>query len=264
MLTKIIPPSLLVFYLKNIKSSNWIGNYPSWSAAAGDSSSYAGDEIINKVISATKKVVKGEATYERDSVLFHEENYEWTLLSMLFYAYGSSKSNFHLVDFGGSFGSLYFQHKKLLPKDILWTVIEQEHFVQKGKEHFETEHLHFENSIKEAHHYQSVNCVLLSCCIQYLEDPNAILDELNTSTAENIIFFNTPFSYTREEIICVQRVNKKIYEASYPCRFIPLDNVLSRLSNYECVIQHDSGIRIYHNHNAIPYEAILLKRKTAN
>ncbi len=56
-------------YLKN-KQSGWSGDYPSWQAALQKCNGYNANNILLKVKDATLKVKKGEAVYERDSVIF--------------------------------------------------------------------------------------------------------------------------------------------------------------------------------------------------
>lgn len=259
-LDKFVPPVLLDLYTRYVKTAVWKGVYTSWSEAEAQSAGYDQANILQKVEDAAMAVKKGRAAYERDSVLFYEADYEWPLLGMLMYATNAVDHPLHLVDFGGSLGSLYFQHKQMLPADLSWTVVEQDHFVSLGKSKFAEGQLNFSETIQSAGQIKPVDSILVSCVIEYMPDHLWLLKELNNSGAETIIFYNTPFSYTDKEIISVQRVNKKIYEASYPCRFIPKATVIQQLSNYTLVAECTSGTVIHHEGNAIPYEGLLLKR----
>ncbi len=260
MMKRLLPPFIIDYYFRYLKSQIWKGNFSSWKEAEAKSIGYDQENILTKVADAAIAVKQGKAVFERDSVLFHEEAFEWPLLSMLFYSWTISGNKLHLVDFGGSLASLYFQHKKLLPSDLDWTVVEQDHFVKLGQQQFEETHLKFAETIAKAGEIKPVNAILLSCLIQYMEDPYQLFNELNTSGAETLIFYNTPFAYADNDIICIQEVNPKIYKASYPCRFIVKENLLKALTNYSLVTTSVSDTVIYHQGQAIPYEGLLLKR----
>ena len=100
-----IPPILYdaIDKLLNYKYG-WKGNYKTWQAALDNSSGYDSDLILQKVKDATLKVKKGEAVYERDSVLFDEIEYSWPLLSGLMLAAAKRNGELNVLDFGGSLG----------------------------------------------------------------------------------------------------------------------------------------------------------------
>jgi hypothetical protein len=94
----------------------------------------------------TLKVKEGKGAYERDSVIFEIIEYEWHLLACLLWIAACNNNSLRVLDYGGSLGSLYYQHRDFLKyiSDLRWTVVEQKSFVKCGKEQFENEHLKFE------------------------------------------------------------------------------------------------------------------------
>ena len=111
------------------------GNFSSWNEAAAMATGYQAAPILDKVKTAVLKVKRGEAVYERDSVLFNEVEYSWPLLATLNWIAAQNNGGLKVVDFGGSLGSSYFQNRKFLePLDIKWNVIEQENFVKAGRD----------------------------------------------------------------------------------------------------------------------------------
>jgi len=81
-LSDCIQPIVLV--LKAVLSRiGYRGNYASWANAQQVSTGYNSDLILEKVKDALLKVKRGEAVYERDSVLFDEVQYSWPLLAGL-------------------------------------------------------------------------------------------------------------------------------------------------------------------------------------
>ncbi len=257
----IIPPFILTLYLRFFKKSPWRNEYPDWSTAKHDSTGYDEKKILDKVLNSTLLVLSGEAQYERDSILFFEQKFEFDLVSLIQYSMSLPKSTKKIIDFGGSLGSMYFQNKKLLPPNISWNIVEQEHFVSVGILNIDDENLIFHVNLNDAMQNGVPDCIILSSVFQYIDDPYSLLEELNQTNAKTILFYNTPFSYSDKEIICIQTVDKKIYDQSYPCRFMPRETVENSLSNYNLYLQNFSDITIYHKANPIPYQALLFKRK---
>ncbi len=60
---------------------------------------------------ATRKVVAGEAVYERDSVVFDHLEYAWPLLACLLQI-AAERRSLRVIDFGGSLGSSWRQNRR--------------------------------------------------------------------------------------------------------------------------------------------------------
>lgn len=223
LLKQVIPP-ILFSQLKKLSSSKygWKGNYSSWEEAEANSDGYAKENIVRKVKEALLEVKNGEAVFERDSVLFYEEDYNWQLLSALFYVGSRLKGDLHVLDFGGSLGSTYFQNIKFFERidSFSWSVIEQAHYVEIGKEDFQTNTLRFYESIDACRNERNVNCLLLSSLLQYIKEPYALLDQLLIEDFPFIIIDRMPFNTKNKDRISVQIVPPEIYEASYPCHLL--------------------------------------------
>ena len=106
-----------------------------------------------------------------------------------------------VLDFGGSLGSTYYQNKKFLDKfrDVSWSIVEQKHFVDVGKEYFEDERLKFFNTVEECRE-ENPSILILACVLQYIEEPFKLLDLLFESGFETILIDRTSFSKGRERI----------------------------------------------------------------
>jgi putative methyltransferase (TIGR04325 family) len=124
-----------------------------WDGALKQTSGYASGDILLRCRDALLKVKSGEFPYERDSVLFSEKELFFPLLSALFYVSLKKDKELNLIDFGGSLGSTYYQNKDELKEagiSLKWKIIEQENFVQCGRENFESPELKFYYTIDEA------------------------------------------------------------------------------------------------------------------
>ncbi|MDD3342477.1 MAG: TIGR04325 family methyltransferase [Sulfurospirillaceae bacterium] len=226
----LLPPIVLhVFQKYRKRHYGWFGNYKNWQEAQNASTGYSTDELLQKVRASLLMVKKGEAVYERDSVLFDAIQYSWPLLSALMYAAAQSHGALHVMDFGGSLGSTYFQNKKFLDglSDVSWNIVEQTHFVDIGRKEFEDDRLKFYDDIRSCVEAKKPNILVLSSVLQYMEKPYAVLDALLKYAFEIIIIDRTPFSVLGDDTIKLQIVPPSIYNASYPCWFFDFNKLTS-------------------------------------
>ena len=123
-----------------------------------------------------------------------------------------------MIDFGGSLGSTYFQHRKILNQypNLTWYVVEQKHFVEMGKKEFEEERLFFEYTIKDACHRVQPNLLLLISVLQYIEKPNELLEEIRQTGVPHIMIQRTPMIDDVKDHITQQIAHPSVYKASYP------------------------------------------------
>lgn len=229
-----LPPIMLRGLRGFANGIRWSGNYTSWTEAQQASNGYDNENILRAVREALLKIKKGDAVYERDSVLFNEIQYSWPLLAALMWIAAASKGILNLVDFGGSLGSTYFQNiifLRCLP-NVRWNVVEQPHFVDCGKTNFEDNILSFYYDIDTCVSRESSNTILFSSVIQYLEKPYFFLEEITNRGFEYIVFDRTAFNKTEKDRLTIQKVPANVYKASYPAWFLSkrkfLDIFLSR------------------------------------
>src|SRR6478752_10529059 len=160
-----MPPTLAqsVFALRS-NSIHFEGPFESWEAASAQSTGYDADDILLRVLEATHKVKRGEAAFERDSVLFGDIDYPWPVTAGLMWAAARFNGRLDVLDFGGSLGSTYFQHARLLSAlaDVRWNVIEQPNFTRAGRAELQDDRLRFYDSIGECLKEASPDVVLIS------------------------------------------------------------------------------------------------------
>jgi putative methyltransferase (TIGR04325 family) len=230
-----LPPAIAL----QLRRLPWLGRgitfegpFASWYEAADCSSGYASEKILEKVLAATLKVKRGEAVFERDSVLFDEIQYSWPVTAGLMWAAARDHGQLSVLDFGGSLGSSYYQNQKFLDglQNVRWSVVEQPHFVEAGRQFIQDEQLVFYSTIAECVAAEKLNVVLLSSVLQYLEKPYAILNELVRSGVDIILIDRTSFYNGEEDLIAVQKVAEAIYPASYPLWVFSKKKFISHLS----------------------------------
>ena len=177
-----------------------------------------------------ERVLSKKAKFERDSYLFYSEKYDEILLSVLNKIKKKIKKKIKLCDFGGSLGSLYFQHKSLFSSNFIdWNIVEQKHFVKYAKNKIRIKNLYFYDNLNFLLK-KKINAVLFSSSLQYLEYPYQILDKIIKKKIPNIIIHRSPFTESNE-IIKIQHVPKYIYDASYPIRILNINKICNKLKN---------------------------------
>ncbi len=262
-------PPILFRWLHNLRSGriHFEGEYTNWQEAAASCTGYDAQNILEKVLQATLKVKRGEAAYERDSVIFDEIEYAWPLLAGLMWVAARNSGTLNVLDIGGALGSSYFQNRMFLDslKGVRWNVVEQLHFVNAGNDYLNDGRLRFYPTIDSCLEENHPNIILLSSVLQYLENPSDILSRLHLCGATTLIIDRTPFATLCEHKLLIQRVPAKIYEASYPMWVFALPALLRALeenwrlvSKIPCTgeqFKASSGLRL-------SFEGILLEART--
>lgn len=243
--------SLKKFYRRYLKSYavSWKGHYPDWKTASEASHGYDQSMILDKVKKATLQVKNGEALYERDSVLFDEVQYSWPLLTALLWVAARQQGRLHVMDFGGSLGSSYFQNRQFLQSlsHVQWSVIEQPNFVQTGQQFIQDHQLQFFYSPEECIQQKGIPDILLvSGTLPYLESPYTTLQQLISLGIPHLVIDNTPFNPKKGNRLTVQYIKPAIYEASYPCWFLDYDQVKATIhSHYTVMSEHKNDVTVY-------------------
>ena len=222
----------------------WNGRYNSYEEALTNSEGYNSPAIFEKVITGVRKVKAGEAAFERDSVVFETMQYNWPLLASLLRLATRNDGKLHIVDFGGSLGSTYFQCRNFLSgiKNLQWSVVEQKHFIDFAAE-FESEQLKFYYSIQDAQSRQAIDVILFSSVLQYLPDPVKLIQQVKACEIPFIILDRTAFAEGTREMWTVQSVHEPIYEASYPAYFFTESGLIKRFEpEYQKAYEFENGI----------------------
>lgn len=242
------------------------GDYRTWAEACAASTGYDAPAILERVIAATRRVVAGEAVYERDAVTFDRVEYSAPLLAGLLYVASRSGNCLDLVDVGGSLGSSFRQNRHLLGHvaHLRWSVVEQPHFVAAGRAEFETDEIRFYDSINGCLRVEQPSVALLSSVLPYLEAPYAMLDELFTGPFEFVLIDRTPFFLLEQpDRLTVEHVPPEIYQASCPAWFFGRRRFLDHLlgSPFSIVVELDSWERWETGGDAAQSRFFLLERR---
>jgi len=208
------------------------GHYASWGEALDACDGYDAPAVLERVAEATRAVVRGDAAFERDSILFDRIEYSWPMLASLLFVATQRDGRLNVVDFGGSLGSSYRQNAKFLASlpNVTWSIVEQANFAELGKREFETERLRFHADLSSCLASTTPDVVLFSSVLQYVEDPYGVLELVARHGVPYLLVDRTPFIDGSEDRLTVQTVSKRIYPASYPAWFFSRERFMRALA----------------------------------
>lgn len=207
------------------------GHYRTWAQAVNASSGYQESNILDKVTEATKIIIQEKEQFERDAVVFDRPQYSYPILANLL-KHASHTVPLRVLDFGGALGSSYFQMKHFAPDaNVSWHVVEQPHFVQRGRHLLSTEaSLDFYETLEASLAIQTPQVILLSGVLQYLEKPYELLKTCIEIDADAILIDRCPVATIKKDWLTVQKVPKNIYSASYPAWIFAKDNLIGQFA----------------------------------
>ena len=234
-----------LFRKRKKEKYGWFGDYSSWDKVIAKAGGYDKEVILERTKNALLKVKHGEAAYERDSVTFNKKEYPYALIAFLQLSASLKKRPIHILDFGGSLGTTYYQVKEFLTPALCasWNIVEQPHYVSCGQANFADDTLKFYGSIDECLAEKKIDLALLSSSVQYLEKPHVFLKGLALYNFSFILFDRTAFHNAPNCRLTLQIVPPEIYPASYPSWFFHEQVFLSHFSNqYKTVAEFPSYV----------------------
>jgi putative methyltransferase (TIGR04325 family) len=234
------PPALRRLIRRVRAQGGYAGDYRSWAVARAASRGYDAPAIFEKTLAAARAVRDGQAAWERDSVTFAEPAAQWPLLACLLRAAAANGGRLNVVDFGGAFGSAWWQHREWLAglAEVRWAVVEQPHLVEAGRGEFANGVLQFFETIDAASAAGQPSVLLLSSVLPYVETPHALMADVVRRGFRHIIIDRTGYVEGARDRLTVQRVSPAIYDASYPCWFFARTGVWRHFAdNYRLVAE---------------------------
>ncbi|MCL2491607.1 MAG: methyltransferase, TIGR04325 family [Coriobacteriia bacterium] len=176
----------------------WVGGFDSWSSADHSSQSYHDDDLIERVVSSSLEVIKGDAVAERDGVVLDRVDTD-TLLSAFFSSL-KQEDLFHdaplrVLDIGGALGTAYRQAKGIVgtSQPLQWTIVEQKPLAQVGMQQLASDELHFVSEITSSL-LKETDLIYFGSSLCYIENAFQIIEMLGDSSAQTLIIERTPFS----------------------------------------------------------------------
>ena len=221
------------------------GDYGSWDAARANSVGYDDPLILRRIVEASRAVVRGDASFERDGVAFSTPFLNRPLLRALRLASSGSKQAIRVLDFGGGLGSAFWQHLDEITELGVdsWMVVEQPAVASAGRAEFQTGVLRFSTDLKEASGDWVPDLILASSSLQYVQDPRATIRSLVGLGARYFFVDRLPLLLESEDRLTVEHVPPEIGSATYPAWFLGERSFLGALApDYELVERFETTL----------------------
>lgn len=239
-LRALVPPFVSEWAVRRSKYSTRFIEVASWDTAIRNSTGYSDSDILDRVDASTRLVISGEAAYERDGFTFNQPDVRWPVLAGLLHAHARD-GYLRVLDFGGSLGSTYWQHRRLLANAVdQWAIVEQQGFIERGKA-LPTSDIDFHADLNTAIDHVQPNVILFSSVLQYLEDPVSMVSQLWRDTTADIVIDRTPMWSGPENVATIQQVPVHLYQGSYPAWIIS-EPLLLRLFEFDGSVTKFMGI----------------------
>ncbi len=263
-LKNILPP-IIINVWKKPTEYGFFGNYASWKEALADSDGYDSPIIFEKVKEAARKVKGGLAVSERDGVTFDTKKYSWPVVATLLWSASRHENNLNVLDFGGAFGSVYFQNIEFFKylKNLRWVIVEQKKLSEHGRQYFQNEQLLFRDSLEEGLREIRPQVFLASSAIQYIENPYELLTKVVSSRFESVVFDRTPL-WDENDCLTIQKVSPRIYDASYSAWILnstKLKEFFER-NGYSTIVEYNQDTMSYNGtENLVPLRHFTFSKK---
>jgi putative methyltransferase (TIGR04325 family) len=207
--------------------------YSNWQTAENQCDGYAAPAILESIVSATRTVSRGDALYDCDGVAYRNFEENTHLVAALRHVL-TSEGRFEVLDYGGSLGSLYRQHRWFLSEysDFNWCVVEQQPFVETGKRLFENKKLKFEASISDACTLFQPNIAVISNALHRQERPFEVLDKIAQLDIPYLFIDQMPIINATESRITQSVFPARHCNASYPSWLFGETIVKEKLQQY--------------------------------
>jgi|APLak6261672214_1056088.scaffolds.fasta_scaffold01616_2 putative methyltransferase (TIGR04325 family) len=242
------------------------GRYANWAAAAAAADGYDTAEILQRTEAAMQRIQANPTLFERDSVILPEPEYSFPALAALLQIGGQNRGQLDVVDFGGALGSSYFQFRRFLGhlRPLNWAVVEQAHFVERGRKVLHEDGLSFHPTIESALQTMRKDLLFASGVFQYLPDPPAFIEQLIGLGFDYILIDRMAFHEGANDRLTLQRNPAAIYRASYPAWFFCEQRFLAMFSQRYATVYSFAGRDQVHLAGGTPYYRGFLLKRIAN
>jgi putative methyltransferase (TIGR04325 family) len=238
-------PPLLTSWVGRLVSPTirFAGPYPSWDAASARSSGYSAKAVLETAARQTLEQ-RAQAWLGGGELFQGRLRHSWPVLAGLLRAAVEAAGRLSVLDFGGGLGALHFVLRPFLGgvQRLRWSVVEQPHFVARGREQFEDDVLRFHGSPEECLAAESPNVLVLAGVLQYLPDPGAQLDRLLALRIPHVIVDRAMLLEGNDDVLAVQELPRSLGGTSYPCWFFGGERFATRFAGYQLVAAFDSSL----------------------
>jgi putative methyltransferase (TIGR04325 family) len=195
---------------------------------------YTDPIILDFVERATRQALLSGTGYERDGLLFQDEDVYWPILGPLLAARRATQGTLRVVDIGGSLGSKWLQHRTWLEllSPLRWAIVEQSHYVERARTLPYPEVLTWHHSLEEAAREMSgADVAVFSSSLQYLPDPLVALTEAMDTAEHAVVIDRATVANSGAVTLGLQHVQLYDKPVTYPCWLLPWRDLVGAIGH---------------------------------
>lgn len=200
----------------------------------------------------------------KDNKLVDIQRQNFFSLNIILEIFYKQNKKINLIEFGGSLGSKYLNFKKLISnnaKELHWSIVEQNNYVNIGKKSIQNRELKFLNNINDAIYNKLNNILIFSNSLQYYKNPYEILNQaLNSANIKYILFESLPLTKKVDHILLQKHYDTDI---CYSINILNSTNLINFFKKRFIVkkIQKSETNFFVKNNNDITYFDLFIVRK---
>ena len=201
------------------KKIGFFGKYISFDQALLSCDGYFSKNLIRHVYKQAKLAIKTK-NYEQDGIIYNKPIInQFIIYCFLNYLINQKefdvKKKFKILDYGGSFGNLFFSLKNFIHLNFDWTIIEQNEKVKLANKNKIFKNIKFKNPTYKSKKY---DLVIFNTSFQYLPNPVETFKKLKFKNNKFIIT-NLTVSSLYKNYLKIEYPDPKVYRYTYPCWF---------------------------------------------
>lgn len=224
------------------RTSRFSGDFESWSLASSAAGGYDDPCIAKKSFEAARLSLQNKDKTERDGIVLEESPAPFPMLVGLLLSMLDNATKLTVVDFGGGFGTHYYQALPFIEncESIEWHVVEQPMMAELAATRFGNENLFFGSSFEGALASTNPNIVIFSGVLQYIENLEDVINAVRRSGVQYVLVDRTPFVNKKHDMISVQHVPKVFGGVSYPVRLFSDINFKNYFKGFEVISEFEA------------------------
>jgi putative methyltransferase (TIGR04325 family) len=215
----------------------WVeGPFSDWATAENAASGYDDPLHVARVARATQAVLDGVAAFERDGVAFPEWQPDLPVALAILASHSRLSRPIRVLDVGGAMGGTFLRAAAVAsPAIASWHVVEQDLMTARARQVVQDSRLTFGGSIESGVHL-GPDLVILGSVMQYLKEPDAVLELIAASPATSIALTRTPLVTSSQHLPTIEHVPPRFGEMHYPMWLLSRKRLLAPLEEWQCLL----------------------------
>lgn len=248
-----------IFFLH--QNIGFFGKYTKFSDALNKSHGYSYPYLNKHIYNQSKKAIQ-KKKFEQDGIIYNNPKVNKFFVNYLVNNYilkkkFNFKKKIKVLDYGGSFGNLFYSLKKFIHLKFQWEIIEQKEKVLLAKKSKFFKEIKFFSKINKKKKY---DIIIFNTSFQYLDDPIRTFKILEKNS-DNFILTNLILTNKSQHYLRIENPDPKVYKFTYPCWFFSEKILFSQVFKKFYILKQKAENTPYKLNMYEKYFNILLEKK---